>query len=118
ARAEYGEGARVILAESGDAVAHLGSVADYVEVDRQYERAIDAALGDLLQYVVVRTHQDAAAGLAFSRERAAGRVGFLVAGDAAAAAVGAIVGSVRLAASRDEARAFALETGGVAATPD
>jgi chromosome segregation protein len=116
ARAEYGEGARLILAESGEAVAHLGSVADYVEVDRQYERAIDAALADLLQYVVVRTHEDAAAGLQFARERGAGRVGFLVAGDDAAAAVRAIVGTVRFAGSREEARAIALETGGVAAT--
>jgi chromosome segregation protein len=78
ARAEYGDGARIILAESGDAVAHLGSVADYVEVDQKYERAVDASLGDLLQHVVVRTHADAAAGLQFVRDRAAGRVGFVV----------------------------------------
>ena len=84
ARAEYGDGARIILAESGDAVAHLGSVADYVEVDQEYERAVDASLGDLLQHVVVRTHADAAAGLQFVRERAAGRVGFIVVGDAGA----------------------------------
>ena len=78
ARAEYGDGARIILAESGDAVAQLGSVADYVEVDQEYERAVDASLGDLLQHVVVRTHADAAAGLQFVRERSAGRVGFVV----------------------------------------
>src|SRR6185436_18766741 len=116
--AEYGEGARVILAESGEAVSHLGSVADYVEVDRQYERAIDAALADLLQYVVVRTHEEAAAGLQFAREHGAGRVGFLVAGEDVASAVRAIVGTVRFAATRDEARAIALETGGTAATLD
>src|SRR5262249_8599743 len=71
ARAEYGEGARMILAESGGALPHLGSVADYVDVDREHERAVDAALGDLLQHVVVRSHEDAAAGLQFARERAA-----------------------------------------------
>jgi chromosome segregation protein len=81
ARAEYGDGARIILAESGDAVAHLGSVADYVEVGQEYERAVDASLGDLLQHVVVRTHADAAAGLQFVRDRAAGRVGFVVVGE-------------------------------------
>jgi chromosome segregation protein len=118
ARAEYGEGARMILAESGEPVPHLGSVADYVEIDRQYERAVDAALADLLQYVVVRTHEDAAAGLQFARERGAGRVGFLVAGGDPAAAVRAIVGTVRFAGSRDEARAIAVETGGTAATLD
>jgi chromosome segregation protein len=83
ARAEYGDGARMILAESGDAVPHLGSVADYVEVDQEYERAVDASLGDLLQHVVVRTHADAAAGVAFVRERSAGRAGFVVVGDTA-----------------------------------
>ena len=81
ARAEYGDGARIILAESGDAVPQLGSVADYVEVDQAYERAVDASLGDLLQHVVVRTHADAAAGLQFVRQRSAGRVGFVVVGD-------------------------------------
>jgi chromosome segregation protein len=118
ARAEYGEGARAILADATGAVAHLGSVADYVEIDRQYERAVDAALGDLLQHVVVRSHQDAAAGLRLARERATGRVGFLVVGDEAAAAVRGIVGMVRIAGSRDEALAIARETGGVAATVD
>jgi chromosome segregation protein len=118
ARAEYGEGARVILAESDDAVPHLGSVADYVEVEQQHERAVDAALGDLLQYVVVRTHEDAAAGLAFARERAAGRVGFLIAGESPADAVRALIADVHLAGSRAEATAYALETGGTAATPE
>ena len=116
ARAEYGDAARLILAESGGAVPHLGSVADYVEVEKQHERAIDAALADLLQYVVVRTHEDAEAGLRFAQERAAGRVGFLVAGDSAPAAVRALIDSVRVAGSRDEARRIALETAVTAVT--
>jgi chromosome segregation protein len=119
ARAEYGDGARVVLAESGGALVHLGSVADYVDVGREHERAVDAALGDLLQHVVVRTHEDAAAGLQLARERGAGRVGFLVTGDASPAeAVKALIAVVRLCATRDDARAFALETGGTATTPD
>ncbi len=81
ARAEYGDGARLLLAESGDDVAQLGSVADYLDVDGRYERAVEACLGDLLQHVVVSSHEQAAAGLAFARGRDAGRVGFLVAGD-------------------------------------
>jgi len=80
ARAEYGDGARLVLAESEGAVAQLGSVADYLEVDGRYERAIEACLGDLLQHVVVQTHEQAEAGLQFARGRNAGRVGFLVAG--------------------------------------
>ena len=86
ARAEYGDGARAILAESDGRLQHMGSVADHLEVDARHERAVEACLGDFLQHVVVATHEDASAGLQFARERDAGRVGFLVAvgGDAAA----------------------------------
>ena len=93
ARAEYGDAARLVLAASSADVAHRGSVADYLDVDAGYERAVEACLGDLLQHVVVQTHEEAAAGLQFARAQNAGRVGFLVADspvsyapDAAAAA--------------------------------
>jgi chromosome segregation protein len=144
ARAEYGDGARMILAESGDTVPQLGSVADYVEVDREYERAVDASLGDLLQHVVVRTHADAAAGLQLVRDRAAGRVGFVVVEvpgpsvpgpsvpgpeslvprlsalvrltGPASDAIRAQIAHVFIAASTEDARSLALETGGTAVT--
>jgi chromosome segregation protein len=80
ARAEYGDGARRVLAESNGNVSQMGSVADYLDVDNGYERAVEAYLGDLLQHVVVPSHAAAAAGLQFVREHDAGRVGFLVAG--------------------------------------
>jgi chromosome segregation protein len=143
ARAEYGDGARMILAESGDAVPHLGSVADYVEVGQEYERAVDASLGDLLQHVVVRTHADAAAGVAFVRERSAGRAGFVVVGEPAlstehsapstehralstlvrvsgpaADAIRALLANVYVAPSREEAAALAVGTGAIAVTRD
>jgi chromosome segregation protein len=86
ARAEYGDGARLVLAESNGTVGQLGSVADYLEVDRRYERAVEACLGDLLQHVVVPTHDAAEAGLRFASDRSAGRVGFLVAEPTAAVA--------------------------------
>jgi chromosome segregation protein len=79
ARAEYGDGARLVLAESQGDVAQLGSVADYLEVDGRYERAVEACLGDLLQHVVVQTSEQASAGLQFARAHNAGRVGFLIA---------------------------------------
>ena len=80
ARAEYGDGARRVLAESNGNVSQMGSVADYLDVVKGYERAVEACLGDLLQHVVVPSHEAAAAGLQFAREHDAGRVGFLVAG--------------------------------------
>jgi chromosome segregation protein len=80
ARAQYGDGARMILAESPEAVGQIGSVADYLDVDPRYERAVEACLGEWLQYVVVGSHAQAAAGVQLVRERNAGRVGFVVAG--------------------------------------
>ena len=93
ARAEYGDGARLVLAESNGDVQQMGSVADYLEVRSVHERAVEACLGDLLQHVVVRTHENAAAGLRFVSERNAGRVGFLVASGAVAAAPGQATGA-------------------------
>ena len=63
-----------------DAIRQFGSLADYLEVDRGYERAVEAYLGDLLQHVLVPDHDEAARGLALVREHNAGRCGFLVAG--------------------------------------
>ena len=80
ARTAYGEGARLLLAESAGAVDHAGPVADHLDVAPGYERAVEACLGDVLQYVVVRSHEDAARGLEFVRAHHAGRCGFVVVG--------------------------------------
>ena len=79
ARADYGDAARRILAESGGRIEHMGSVADHLDVERDYERAVEGCLGDLLEHVVVRRVEDAAAGLDYLRQEHAGRCGFLVA---------------------------------------
>ncbi len=84
-RAAYGEAARLLLSSADAGLSHHGSVADHLEVDPGAERAVEAALGDLLQVIVVPGHHDAARGLAFIRERAAGRCGFLVASGGRAA---------------------------------
>jgi chromosome segregation protein len=78
ARTGYGDAARLVLASAAVEIGHLGSVADYLEVDARHERAVEACLGDLLQHVIVRTHQHAAAGLDFVRRETAGRCSFLV----------------------------------------
>ncbi|HXW07055.1 MAG TPA: chromosome segregation protein SMC [Vicinamibacterales bacterium] len=79
ARAEYGDGARAVLAEPHPDVPHLGSVADHLEVEKGFERAVEACLGERLQFVVVASAAHAAAGLRFAADRNAGRVGFVVA---------------------------------------
>jgi chromosome segregation protein len=78
ARAGYTEAARMVLAQANGHVGQQGSVADYLEVEPKYERAVEACLGDLLQYVIVPTHRQAEAGLELIRQENVGRCGFVV----------------------------------------
>ena len=78
ARAGYGDGARAVLARANGHVGQQGAIADYLEVDPGYERAVEACLGDLVQHVVVERPEQAAAGLQLLREENAGRCGFVV----------------------------------------
>ena len=127
ARAEYGDGARLVLAESNGNVGQMGSVADYLEVDSRYERAVEAGLGDLLQHVVVRSHEEAAAGLRFAEERNGGRVGFLVVNEGAAAvapgpreAYGAMpmASVVRVSGPAERAIATSIASAWIAESPE
>ena len=70
-----------MLAEANGSVDQHGAVADWLEVDRRYERPVEALLGDLLQHVVVPTYQHATSGLELLRARDAGRCGFVVVGE-------------------------------------
>jgi chromosome segregation protein len=87
-RATYGDAARFLLADAPRGVKQHGAVADHLTVERTYERAVDALMGDLLQHVVVERAEDVAAALALLTARDAGRCGFVVlaeAGDKTAA---------------------------------
>jgi len=77
-RATFGDAARFLLAEAPETVGQHGAFADYIEVERTFERAVDALLGDLLQHVVVDRAEQVQEALATLHERKAGRCGFLV----------------------------------------
>jgi chromosome segregation protein len=77
-RAAFGDAARFVLREAGSAIRQHGAVVDHLEVERSYERAVDALIGDRLQYVLVDTHEDVAAAFRMLGEQNAGRCGFLV----------------------------------------
>ena len=79
ARAEYGDAARAVLAQANGKVGQRGAVADYLDVEAGYERAVEACLGDLLQHVIVEEPGQAAAGFQLVRDQRAGRCGFLIA---------------------------------------
>ena len=53
----------MVLREANGRVGQRGAVADYLDVDPAYERAVEASLGELLQYVIVDRHAQAAEGL-------------------------------------------------------
>jgi len=56
----------------------LGLLADYVEVDPQFEKPAEEFLHEELEYVVVKTWQQAESGLDFIRAELDGRATFLV----------------------------------------
>jgi chromosome segregation protein len=89
-RAGFSDAARAVLANANGHVNQKGAVADYIDVETGYERAVDACLADLLQHVVVERAEHAAAGFAVVRDADAGRCGFLIA-DGAGSAVDASV---------------------------
>ncbi len=84
-RAVFSDAARAVLAQANGRVGQQGAVADYLDVEAGYDRAVQACLGDLLEHVVVERPEHAEAGLALVRAEHAGRCGFLVT-DAAGAA--------------------------------
>ncbi|MCC7042311.1 MAG: chromosome segregation protein SMC [Acidobacteria bacterium] len=77
-RATFGDAARLLLADEAGAVRHHGAVADHLVVERSFERAVDALLGELLQHVIVERAADAQAGLQLVSDQKAGRCGFVV----------------------------------------
>jgi chromosome segregation protein len=81
ARLEYSDAARAVLAQANGKVNQRGAVADYLEVEAGYERAVEACLGDLLQHVIVEQPEHAAAGFEMVKEQHAGRCGFLIASE-------------------------------------
>src|SRR5207237_444513 len=56
----------------------VGVLADYAEVQPQYEGAVEQFLRDELDYVVVETFDHARAGIAMLREEVGGRATFFV----------------------------------------
>lgn len=78
AREGYSDAARLVLAQPQGTLAHLGAVADHLDMDREHERAVEAGLDELLEYVVVRTQENARAGMDLARAQGAGRCGFLI----------------------------------------
>ena len=77
-RAGFSDAARMVLVQANGRVGQMGALADVIDVEPRFERAVEACLGELLQHVLVQRHEHAAAGLALVRQEDAGRCGFVI----------------------------------------
>lgn len=78
-RAGYGRGVQAVFAAARAArlTGIVGTVADVLEVPRDLERAVEAALGERLQWIVVDTFATAKAALGYLGEDGGGQATFL-----------------------------------------
>ncbi|MFI5364689.1 MAG: chromosome segregation protein SMC [Candidatus Binatia bacterium] len=73
----YQRGVRSVLMNAPSEGGVLGVVADVIDVPQQYERAVAAALGDRLQYVIVRQEDDGLGAVTMLRDQDSGRGSFI-----------------------------------------
>ena len=80
-RAYYSDAVQQVLSpEQAARINALGTLADFVEVDKQYEALIESLFGRELQSVLVPTIDDALAGVDYIKSEELGRGAFLVVG--------------------------------------
>jgi chromosome segregation protein len=78
AREGYASGVRAIFAEAGEPVAGIiGTIADLLDVPRELERAVEAVLGERLEWVVVERFEHARAAVEYLHAHNAGAATFL-----------------------------------------
>ena len=77
-RSGFADAARMVLVSANGKVNQMGALADFIEVEPKYERAVEACLGDLLQHIIVERLEHVSAGLQLIRQENAGRAGFIV----------------------------------------
>jgi len=73
----YQRGVRSILREASAETGVMGVVADVLDVPEPYERAVAAALGERLQYVIVRDGDDGVGAVRALRSEDSGRGSFI-----------------------------------------
>jgi chromosome segregation protein len=84
----YRDGVRAVLTRADSDGRRLegirGTVSDLIETDERYETALGAVLGDRLQYVVVKSHEEGVEAIDYLRSAACGRGTFIPVGVRAA----------------------------------
>lgn len=118
-RGGFADAARMILVNANGKVGQMGAVADFLDVEPRYERAVEACMGDLLQHILVERLEHVSAGLKLIRQEDAGRCGFVVGrpdGSAEVHSTGGVVSSFRSIFSSSSSPS--PETGGGAAAQE
>ncbi len=76
----YHEGVRAIMLKKQQEVAPngiYGLVADVIDAPEAYEKALTAVLGDRLQYIIVKGHQEGLEAIEYLKDQASGRGSFI-----------------------------------------
>ena len=76
----FQEGVRAIMLKKQQEVAPngvYGLVADVIEAPQAYEKALTAVLGDRLQYVIVKGHEEGVEAIEYLKNEASGRGSFI-----------------------------------------
>ena len=115
-RGGFADAARMVLVNANGKVGQMGALADFIEVEPRYERAVEACLGDLLQHVLVERLEHVSAGLKLIRQEDAGRCGFVVGSPDSpsrpeAASAGSRRGSPDSAGAEADGRATIVQAG-------
>ena len=75
------EGTKSVLQARRDGILDidgvLGLVADHIRVPKEYEAAVEAVLGEKLQYVVVKSHHDGMEAIDYLKKHSSGRGHFV-----------------------------------------
>ncbi|MGZ8529694.1 MAG: chromosome segregation protein SMC [Candidatus Binatia bacterium] len=76
----YQEGVRAIMLKKQQAISPngvYGLVAEVIEAPESYEKALTAVLGDRLQYIIVKGHEEGIESIEFLKQQASGRGSFM-----------------------------------------
>ncbi len=74
----YEQGIKALMTDGPSIKGLRGTLAEHITVDERYAAVIEAFLGDILQYVVAGTTDDAQQGIQYLQDNQAGTVSFLL----------------------------------------
>ena len=73
----YGQGVRTIMKEKKEHNGIRGLVADVIEANPEYEKAVEAVLGEKLQYIIVDSHKEGLQAIEHLSAESSGRSSFI-----------------------------------------